>query len=323
MVMKKIFLMALAASAMMSCSENEMLDNGGQQAEIKVGTMVKAGTKAAVTDNDNFTAFTVSAYTVAKADIATTGLGDAYMDAVDYTGKQGGWSTTGGTYYWPVNQAMQFFAYPTTAKADFTVPATGYPTLKFGVAALAKDQTDLVVAYSEAVTKPADNKLTLNFKHILTRINFSYKPTDATYTYTINEIKINGVSGGTATYKFADNSWDLTGAETTSGTDYIYPTTVGTQVGDFYPLDDATGGSLMLFPQKVGDKTISVKYTVTKGNTTFFDDVKTVTLPADAAWGVGQNIRYKLTLPVGAEEITLETSVDAYPGETETPGDAA
>lgn len=322
MVMKKIFLMALAASAMMSCSENEMLDNGGQQAEIKVGTMVKAGTKAAVTDNDNFTAFTVSAYTVAKADIATTGLGDAYMDAVDYTGKQGGWSTTGGTYYWPVNQAMQFFAYPTTAKADFTVPATGYPTLKFGVAALAEDQTDLVVAYSEAVTKPVDNKLTLNFKHILTRINFSYKPVDAAYAYTISEIKINGVSGGTATYKFADNSWDLTDAETTLATDYIYPTTVGTPDGDFYPLDDATGGSLMLFPQKVSGKTISVTYTVKKGETSFFDGTKTVTLPADAAWGVGQNIRYKLTLPVGAEEIAFETSVEAYPGEDDTPDTA-
>ncbi|WP_418698801.1 fimbrillin family protein [Bacteroides sp.] len=321
--MKKIFLMALAASAMMSCSESEMLDNGGQQAEIKVGTMVKAGTKAAVTDNDNFTAFTVSAYTVAKADIATTGLGEAYMNAVDYIGKQGAWSTTGGTYYWPVNQAMQFFAYPTTAKADFTKPDTGYPTLKFGVESLAKDQTDLVVAYSEDVTKPIDNKLTLNFKHILTRINFSYKPADAAYDYTISEVKIKGVSGGVATYKFADNSWDLTGAGTTLATDYIYPTAVGTQAGDFYPLDDATGGSLMLFPQEVGGKTISVKYAVKKGGISFFDGEKTVTLPGDAAWGVGQNIRYKLTLPVGAEEITLETSVDAYPSENETPGTAA
>lgn len=319
--MKKFFLMALAASAMMSCTESEMLDNGGQQAEIKVGTMVKAGTKAAVTDNDNFTAFTVSAYAMeSNAAINDGGLGTAYMDKVSYTGKQGSWKPVDeSTYYWPLGKTMEFFAYPTDLAAKYSADANGYPTLGFTVEAAATDQTDLVVAYKEEKTMPVDGKLMLTFKHILARINFSYKPEDANYIYEVTGITINGVSGGTATYTYnaGSGSWS---AGDNAAANYTYPITVAaTPAADgFYALD-SENGSLMLLPQSVAGKTISVTYKTTKGGYTYFNDTKDVTLPAGAEWGVGQNIRYKLTLPVGAAKITVDTDVENI-NEAEIPG---
>lgn len=309
--MKKILFVALAAATMMSCTENEVIENAGNKAAIEFGTAVNAGTRAAVVNNSNFNAFTVSAYTVKAADITTTGLGTAYMDQIAYTGGQGKWTTTGGTYYWPLNEEMQFFAYPTSLKDKFTVGSTGYPTLSFDVAAAAADQTDLVVAQAAVTTKPADNKLTLLFKHPLTRINFSYKPEDVSYTYTISKITINEVSGGTATYTFDGNigSW---GNGSSASTNYDYP--IGTPAADatntgFFKLDKADG-SLMLLPQAVDGKTISVTYKTEKDGHIYFNDTKTVTLPADAKWEMGQNIRYNMTLPVGADAIILDTNVE-------------
>lgn len=46
--MKKILLVALAAVAMASCSENEEFENVSTTNQIKFGTVVKAGTKAEV-----------------------------------------------------------------------------------------------------------------------------------------------------------------------------------------------------------------------------------------------------------------------------------
>ena len=85
--MKKILLTAVAVLAIVGCSQNEEIENVGQKAKIDVTTVVKGTTRAAVTSNDNFTAFTINGYTVAVADIASSGLGTAYMYK-DYTGKK-------------------------------------------------------------------------------------------------------------------------------------------------------------------------------------------------------------------------------------------
>lgn len=318
--MKKILLVALAAAAMVGCSQNEEIDNAAQKAEIKIGTVVKASTKAAVTNNDSFDAFTVNAYIVDEADITTSGVGEAYIPGVDYTGGKGVWETTSADkYYWPLEE-MHFFAYPTGLKAKYSATGAGYPSLEFTVAATSAEQIDLVVAHEKTIATPSNGKLTLNFKHLLTRINFSYKPEDVTYTYTVTGITINGISGGTVTYKFdnTNGTWgSLTGS---TPVNYDYPITVGGIDNDFYPLGDEKA-SLMLFPQDVSGKTISVTYSTEKNGHSFFNSTKTVTLPASSTWAMGQNIRYKLTLPAGAEEITFETEI-IEPTEDPKPGTA-
>ena len=326
--MKKILLAVTAALAITSCSQNEEFENSNQQAEINIGTIVKATSRAAVTDNSNFESFKVSSFIVANDfDITTMPLGIPYMDGVKYTGTQGNWKATGSDkFYWPVGKSVQFFGYPSTlALLNPTGDAEGYPTLAFTIGATSETQTDLVVS-SVKTAKPSDSgTVTLDFKHILAKINFSYKPEDTNYTYTISEIKITGVKGGNVVYTFAadvaDGEWS--GGEAVAD-GYLYPiATAATADGDYYALD-SENGSLMLLPQDVAGAQINIAYKTTKTingvEETFFDSTKTVTLPADSKWGIGNSIRYKLTLPVGAEQIGIATDVTNWADEIpETP----
>ena len=66
----------------------------------------------------------------------------------------------------------------------------------------------------------------------------------------------------------------------------------------------------MLLPQSVASKTISVTYKTEKDGHTYFNNTKTVTLGTSAKWEIGKNIRYTLTLPVGAEKVTVDTNVE-------------
>lgn len=319
--MKKILFAAVAALAIVGCTQNEEFDNMGNKAEIKVGTVVKATTKAAVTDDTNFKAFKVNAYIVSVADIAVNGLGDAYMDGVEYTGGKDKWTTTGGTYYWPIGEKMQFFAYPSTI-TDFGATDKSYPSFTFAVDADAAKQTDLVVAHAIDAEKAANNEaLMLTFKHILTRVNFSYKPEEAGYDYTISAIKIKGLLGGTAKYTFdsTTGSWDTTNA--TKDTEYSYAINPSiTAEKDFYALGDANA-SLMLLPQSIAGKVIEISYKTEKNGHKFFEGTKTVTIPAGtAAWEIGQNIRYKLTLPVAGEAVKLDAAVSNWNEETDING---
>lgn len=81
--MKKILLAAVAALAIVGCSQNEEIEKAGEKAEINVGTVVKTGTKAVVTDNGNFNAFTVKAYVVEEANIVNPEKPDVPLNKND------------------------------------------------------------------------------------------------------------------------------------------------------------------------------------------------------------------------------------------------
>ena len=66
--------------------------------------------------------------------------------------------------------------------------------------------------------------------------------------------------------------------------------------------------SLMLYPQSLTDAKITVKYKTEKDNATFFNGSKEVALTGE--WTNGQSIRYILTLPVGAEKMSVNTTYD-------------
>lgn len=62
--MKKILLTAVAALAIVGCTQNEEIENVGQKAEVNFGTIVSKTTRAAITDNTVLQGmgFTVYAY---------------------------------------------------------------------------------------------------------------------------------------------------------------------------------------------------------------------------------------------------------------------
>ncbi|WP_077152804.1 fimbrillin family protein [Bacteroides bouchesdurhonensis] len=309
--MKKVLLAtAVAAMAFTSCSQNEEFEAQGTNNEIKIGTMVKKSPRAVVTDDETFKSFTLSSFIVDKDQIySEKGLGDAYMDGVSYTGIKGNWTNTGVNYYWPIGKNVQFFGY--SGGTNFMVNDTGYPTLSFSIKGTSSEQEDLVVAAMNT-EKPADDnaKVLLEFKHILTKINFSYKP-EADYTYEITKLKINGVKGGNATYTF--NADPLQGTWTNGSSDeaYEYPiTTEGANVSEgYYPLD-SKDGSLMLLPQSFAAETVSIQitYTAKRGAYSYTATDKIIKIPA-TTWKIGQSVRYKLALPAGEGVISVETEV--------------
>ena len=98
--MKKVLFLALAAAAVMSCSESEEIENAGQKAEIKLGTVVGNTTRATVTDLPELqkVGFTVYAYNTGATTMASVATFDAmkeFMAAVKVTYSAPNWSLTG------------------------------------------------------------------------------------------------------------------------------------------------------------------------------------------------------------------------------------
>ena len=322
--MKKILLAVTTALAITGCSQNEEFDAPNQQTKIDFTSVVKKATRAADTTGDNFLGFTVNSYVTAAAYDGLAALGgDVYMDGISYTRDNAAapWTTTDkGIYYWPSissGKKVQFFAYPTTDPTSYSLPSTGYPTISFAVDDTPAAQKDLVVAHATDVTSETqgvtDGRLTLDFKHVLTRINFAFIPGDPNLSYKVTGISVANVKGGTGIYSFnnADGEWNLTNASDAS---YIYnvkQSSTKVENKEYYSLAGANA-SWMLFPQEVGGKIISITYSTEQGSMEVFKGTKTVTLPDNAKWTLGQNVLYVLTLPAGASNVGIDTNVSNW-----------
>lgn len=186
--MKKILLAAVAALAIVGCSQNEEIEKAGEKAEINFGTVVKAGTKAAITETDNFATFTVRAYKTEDKMVAAPALSSVFMNdlLVERTLPNTEWTHT-GTFYWPLSGYVQFFA--TSPKQALKV-TTGYPTFDYTIATADK-QVDLVAANVIDAEK-TENAVDLAFQHLLTQINFSIKGDTEDFTYTVTKLELKG-----------------------------------------------------------------------------------------------------------------------------------
>lgn len=323
--MKKILFAAVAALAITGCSQNEEIEKAAKTAEIGFNAIVKNTARAAVTNIKNLGNFKVHSYITGTTFGGSTELGTAYMNGVLFeTEDNTTWTTSDTkTYYWPseTTKSVQFFAYPSTLISDFSIPDTGtagYPSFNYTVDNEADEQGDLVVAYESNKTATSEGvnagKLTLNFKHILSRINFAYIPGNTNLTYTVTAVKIADIKGGTAKYTFSasNGAWDVT-----SGTskEYTYTVTQSSNVVEnkSYYMLGGEDASLMLFPQDVAKKVITVTYTSKDDDgVQVFSGDKTVTLPDNSKWEVGKNILYILTLPAGGTEMTVTPKISEW-----------
>lgn len=318
--MKKILFAAVAALAITSCSQNEEIEAPSQKTKIDFTTAVGKSSRAVDATNANFNAFTVNSYITSSKYDGTAALPDPYMDNVKCTGGKNNW-TINGNYYWPASDNVSFFAYSTLSEDTLTyAKGSTWPTLTFKMAGATENLRDVVAACAINTTLNSsgvtDGKLSLTFKHILTRINFSVKYEDENYTYTISSIKIKGVkSEGTYSY----SSDVTTGTWVASGTavDYEYPMNSSATADEnkVIKLDD-THGSIIAIPQSLNGVTIEVNYKTEKDSQEFFNGTKNVTFTGKT-WAVNQNIRYTLTLPVGATKMAVDTEIDNWTDATE------
>lgn len=306
--MKKILFLAMAAAALVSCSQNEEFENAGQKAEIKFGTLVSSTTRAAITNLDKLkeVGFTVYAYnTGAKSMAGVSAISDINSfipeKKVTYATESDSWNIEGGdTYYWPLTDNIQFFAYA-NGTATYNAPAAPsfYPTIDFTVVADNQNQTDFVVAQATDKTKDnASSGITLAFTHALTQVNFSVKGADEN-TYKITSITLKSVANQ-GRYDFKSETW----TNVTGTADYTYnlidnPTVQGTTPKEI----GAANSALMLMPQAMpdaeGTSSIEVVYQVFNGADQPLTNAITSKIDlkgTTTAWQVGKKIRYVLEL---------------------------
>ena len=317
--MKKILLAIAAVATITGCSQSEEFENPGQKAEMNFSTAV---TRATALDTEGLqnAGFQVYAYNTGTTEMSTTAVLPSSAWIANKATYASTWSVAGGPYYWPLDENLQFFAYSPSDGVTYTGPdgtIAGYPKFTYKVGDTAADQKDLVISSVLNQTKETDKTapvVSLNFKHALTQINVQVIKGSTDYTYEFaadNAVTISGIKGeGTFAYTGAD-----TGDWTPEGTEATYTYTLG----DFTDGTSAIvpGNALMLIPQDITDAKITIRYNTKKGDSYIFKGSKEIPLKSTTAWAFGTKILYKLTLPVGGEEVKIEATAAKW--DTEKP----
>lgn len=309
--MKKILFAAVAALAIVGCTQNEEFDKAGEKAEIKLDAIVGSTTRATITESSNFTTFKVYGYKT-EAKIAADATLNAFMPGVEVNKADNKWGYTTGPYYWPLTGFVQFFAVSPALNLTTT---TGYPNFEYTVGAIA-DQEDLLAANLIDKEKTTE-ALKLPFGHLLTQVNFSIKG-EKGFTYTLTKLELTGVKDkGTFTFDGTTTvgAWSAQALTSPTPTEYAY-------AGSLELVSDGTNSAnvendgnalFMLLPQKIGADAVKVKVTysakTTKdGQVTVDNDTKEISLPS-VTWEKGKRIRYTLNLTSDATQVTFDEPV--------------
>ena len=238
-----IFYVALAAMTLAtSCSQDELQSSQAAQCEINFNASMGLKSRATETDATKLqsSCFYVSSFVLNK---------ENYMKDVKYTYTSEKWSSpTGETYFWPVSETLNFYAYAYGHESDqatltgVTINKTEQKITDFspatsseseGSKADASKQKDLI--YAAVTGNKADNGengITLTFKHALSEISVKALNSNTAYKVEVKGVKLgNIVSQGT--FKFpsasdgsASNNGKWTNTQTTTAyeTDYTSKT---------------------------------------------------------------------------------------------------
>lgn len=316
--MKKILLVALAATAMVSCSQNDEFENESSKAEIKFSTVVKAGTKASVVTTDNFEKFTVNGYKTDGDMGDQVQLTDGFMDDAGLTKSGNAWNfDDNAKFYWPLTGKVQFFA--TSPARTLDISSAGYPKFAYTINPEAS-QEDLIAANVINQTKTG-SAISLPFKHLLTQVNFSIKGKEAGFIYTVTNLKISGAmdkadftfngtetvgNWGTPTASTADLAYEYKG-------NAVSVTTTADNLNTVTANFEETGKALfILMPQELTNVNLDITYTAApsdKPTEYTYNSTKTVKLTGK--WEMGKNVRYTLTLSNDASPITFDPNINS------------
>lgn len=227
--MKKILMIGLAATAMLtSCSNDENVEMPAQKNAIAFSTFVNKSTRATDIDNTNISNFSVYGFIENASGVifnneAVTGSG---------TGASGNW-TYDNTQYWTPGKNYYFTAIaPTTAAAWTFAPLTGDATGQGGTISFTNAGTqDLLYAY-KSVTSPATitetdpAKVGFEFNHLLSRVKFNFANAmgNENTTLKITSVKIKDAntkaSIDVADFNMASSAWTLASDNSTTTFDF-------------------------------------------------------------------------------------------------------
>lgn len=164
---KNLLFAALAASVMVSCSNDDIVDvNHGEGIAFRT-SLDRALTRANATNLENLNAFNVTAI----------GNGQNYFTNMPVTSDDKGstWKPA-HTYYWP-SYDLSFFAYaPQEPGGTVSIDNSEKKITGFSPSQKVSEQKDLVVSYNTGnKTNNEEKGVAMNFKHALSQIEVKAK----------------------------------------------------------------------------------------------------------------------------------------------------
>lgn len=313
--MKKLFFIAaLAGAALVSCTKNEVAPVVAEQSEITFATPVVGNQTKASLEGETYPtdhgAFKVYAW-YHEGDYVQTNASDyqTFMNNVTVTYKSdiddgtttgsGAWHAT-PSYYWPKNEnaKLSFDAYYPATGITGTVsaePEAGIQIKDFTVASECANQIDVLVSArawnKENSTSGSNNTydgVDIQFKHIMSSINFTVRTASDYGTGTIKIKDIIVSADGKATFKqnitdanTEDPTWEAWDANATYNVLTAANAAASTSVTT---AQTAVGIEAILIPQTFNaTKTkITVNYYITNSSETPLLQTKTFALTTGA-----------------------------------------
>lgn len=320
MFKKSMFCVALASLVLAtSCSQDDLqtakfsqntinpnVELGGQPISTFAAAKGKAVKSRAVeTTITNLGSFTMNAFQDGEAN---------YMKDVKYTSTDGSvWNTDAGTFYWPVEGNLHFYAYAPEQPGQagtFKLDKDAQTLTDFVPNTAAADQKDFVYAKSTGNNKAnGTTGIDIDFQHALSEVTIAAKNENTTYTVAVTGVKIgNVIKKGTFTFPSTSDaaaSWTLS-SDASDITDYTTTWTTPVTLGSDVSTLDATNVPFMILPQQLSKATkaseksyIAVKVKITlQGGYIQKDDW--VYVGIDTNWEMGKRYAYTLDFTSGA-----------------------
>lgn len=237
-----------------------------------------------------------------------------YMKDVKYTSTDGSvWNNNVGTFYWPVEGDLHFYAYAPEQPGQagtFKLDKDAQTLTNFVPNTAAADQKDFVYAKSTGNNKAnGTTGIDIDFQHALSEVTIAAKNENTTYTVDVTGVKIGNVikkgtftfpstSDAAATWTLSSDASDITAYTTT----WTTPVTLGSDVSTL----DAANVPFMILPQQLSKATkasekayiaVKVKITLQGG---YIQKNDWVYVGIDTNWEMGKRYAYTLDFTSGA-----------------------
>lgn len=326
---KQLFLTAVAALAMVSCSEENVLDtNRGNAIDFRAAM----GTRAQETTTANMSSIYVTALNAREENLFSDQLFSKQPD---------NFFTSTPVYHWPGDgSTLTFYAY-SPSKTDLggtlEITSTTKKLTDFSPKASITDQKDFVTI--KTTGNKTNNEATgvpLQFEHRLVQIEVQAKNANEGYVYKVKGVRI-GKPVSKGTFDFETNAWVLNTEKTNYEAECDNEQILAAQPVSIMKAND---DNAMLIPQSLTawattDKTnvaegayLAVKVQITtKAGARVYPvangvDYDWVAVPIGTNWVAGKKFIYTLDFSNGAGKVDPEKEID--PSDTEDhyqPGD--
>lgn len=280
--MKKLYaLAAVVAVALTSCVKNEIAEPAGNEIAFK-NFALSENTRADFADvADNFECFAI------YEDENGTNRRQFWTGAETIAKDGNTWSNSEGTYYWPKDGSLDFYAWYSPKKADIDAKITASTDEAVGmtIANLFIDEAEgLLVA--DPAKDQTKKDVPIIFRHTTSRLGFYFANANANSTepfkLTINSIEVAQLN------EFASYAYNAGKHEWTANTPNDKELMAADAVIPATKIESNTPATAQveLFPQ--AETVITIKYTVVDNNN--FEYTGTYVIdPTDTAWAVEAN----------------------------------